>query len=315
MQQILLHRALRAFLLSLFSLSLSVSFTACGDDEEGEISGSSGGQTGGSGDVTSETAVRARLEVPELRADGHTMLVSHFTSESVNGKSTQVMTYALEYDLDKCHARWVAFRFDPVTRKQKVSRQNNFRDDPDLPADYRIGSATFRGYDRGHICASADRLYSAAANSNTFYMSNMSPQIGAFNQGYWVTLEGYVQDQGRSASFSDTLYVVKGGTIRDDQINTYVSRDNGLRVAMPKYYYMALLKVKSGVYSSIAFWMEHKTYTGYDGNRHAPLTEMKKHVVSVNELESLTGIDFFPNLPDAKEESVEGQKVPAAWGL
>ena len=42
---------------------------------------------------------------------------------------------------------------------------------------------------------------------------------------------------------------------------------------------------------------------------------MKKHVVSVNELESLTGIDFFPNLPDAKEESVEGQKVPAAWGF
>lgn len=84
-------------------------------------------------------------------------------------------------------------------------------------------------------------------------MSNMSPQLSAFNQGYWVTLEGLVQKLGRNTSFSDTLYVVKGGTVAANQVKTHITRPNGKRVAVPKYYYMALLKVKNGVYSSVAF--------------------------------------------------------------
>lgn len=68
----------------------------------------------------------------------------------------------------------------------------------------------------------------------------MSPQRNKFNTGIWLTLEGQVQSWGRSCTSSDTLYVVKGGTIdKEDQIRGYISND--LSKPIPKYYYMALL--------------------------------------------------------------------------
>ncbi len=109
-----------------------------------------------------------------------------------------------------------------------------------------------QGYDRGHLCASADRLYSREVNEQTFYYTNMSPQRNKFNTGIWLTLEGQVQSWGRSCTASDTLYVVKGGTIdKEDQIRGYISND--LSKPVPKYYYMALLFKKGDSFKAIAF--------------------------------------------------------------
>lgn len=286
--------------------------SACGDDNNGIHLG--GGTTGGNGGVvTPSKEITARMETPKVLTDGSTMIRAYYT-EASGGR--EVLTYSLEYSKAKYHSRWVAFRFDGDTRARNVSRSDEpFADDPSLSDDLKIGSWGFGSpYNRGHLCASADRLYSREANEQTFYMTNMSPQLGSFNQAYWVTLEGLVQRLGRDASFADTLYVVKGGTIRDNQIMSYVTRQGGKRVPVPKYYFMALLKVKNGTYSSIAFWIEHKEY-GYDYKHQAPLSVIAKQSVSVNRLEELTGIDFFPNLPDKIEESVEDQYLPANWGM
>lgn len=303
-------------------LLAAFTFNACGDDDD--IDFGKGESTGG---VTVSNEITSRMETPETLTDGSTVLLSHSTTSG----SREILTYSLEYDKSKYHSRWVAFRFDGDTRARNVSRADEpFQDDPDLPTSLRIGSGGFNSgsgtpgvyYNRGHLCASADRLYSAEANNQTFYMSNMSPQYGNFNSGYWVTLEGLVQRLGRDASFSDTLYVVKGGAINDGNIINYVSRSNGTQVAVPRYYYMALLKIKNGIYSSIAFWLEHKNYTEYDYQHTAPLTEIATHVVTVNQLEELTGINFFPNLPDNSgagssqtEESIENQLIPGNWGM
>lgn len=298
-------RQVSRLLLGLALLSLPI---ACDKGENIRFGGNGG--SGGSGSFTPEQ-VTARMEMPASLTGSTTLTLTHYASTS-SGK--QVVNYAYEYDITKYHSRWVAFRFDGNTRAKNVSRSDEpFADDPLLPTDCRIGSKGFGGrYNRGHLCASADRLYSYEANVQTFYMSNMSPQLASFNQGYWITLEGQVQSLGRDASFADTLYVVKGGTIRDSQILGYVYRDNDTKVAIPKYYYMALLKVKNGSYSSIAFWIEHKEY-GYSYNNQAPLSVIASHAVSVNQLESLTGINFFPNLPNDKEESIENSAVPANW--
>ena len=293
-------------------LSLSaVLLLSCGDDDSsGHVSY---GKEGGSDTSTPEASadVTTRMECPATCTDGSTVTLIHTTTE--NGKN--VMAYCLEYNKAKYHSRWVAFRFDGVTRAKGTGRSDNpLADDPDLPASLRIGTQTFDwGYNRGHLCASADRLYSVSANCLTFYMSNMSPMLSSFNQGYWTTLEARVQTLGRSSSFADTLYVVKGGTL--DQTLGYQTRSNGARVAVPKYYFMALLAIKNGGYSSIAFWMEHKEY-GYTYENKAPLSVIGTHAVSVNRLEQLTGINFFPNLSKvADEESVEDQCVKAKWGF
>ena len=138
-------------------------------------------------------------------------------------------------------------------------------------------------------------------------MGNMSPQLASFNQKYWTGLETLVQDLGRNPSFADTLYVVKGGAL--SPLSSYGYAANG-KMPIPHHYFMALLKVKNGVYSSIGFWMEHKNY-GKTGKAN----EMGKHAVSVSALEKLTGINFFHNLPDNVEQRVESNLTLSVWGL
>ena len=299
------------FLYALGCLTVVLATTSCGDDDDGLQFGQSGG---GSTAGTPSKEITERMETPQVLTNGSTVLLSHFTQEG--GKD--VLCYSVEYDKAKLHSRWVAFRFDGNTRARTVSRSDEpFADDPDLPDNLKIGTNGFGyNYNRGHLCASSDRLYSRNANTVTFYMSNMSPQLGSFNQAYWITLENLVQKLGRDNTFADTLYVVKGGTVKDNQIKEWLTRPNGKKVAVPQYYFMALLKVKNGVYSSIAFWMEHKDY-GYDYNHKAPLSDIAGDALSVNELEEKTGINFFPNLTKIKqkEESIEAQFTPSNWKM
>ncbi len=289
-------------------LMCTIIYTSCESDDD-RYSLPSGVQLRDEGTaqaVVVTTPYDQRLEVPS-RKSGNT-----FVAHTLTFNGHEVMNYCLEYDPTKFHSRWVAFRFDGDTRDKNVSRSNAWADDPLLPLELRVGTGGFYPYERGHLCASYDRLSSLTANEQTFYMSNMSPQIGEFNSPYWSTLEGIVQNLGRNTSFADTLYVVKGGYIDDDSdLIGYVTRSSTMRIAVPKHYFMALLRLKGTTYNSIAFWIEHKNY----GMENVPNDTYQKNgqVVSVDRLEELTGIDFFHNLPDAIEKQVEAGYSLNLW--
>lgn len=246
-------------------------------------------------DLEPAEPVTGRLELPERDPD--LLFLQHKT---LVGEDS-VETFSIEYDYGLFHAVWVAYRFDSTTRQRNVTRSADaFKDDPLLPMEYRIGSASFRedgDYDRGHLCASADRLYSEEANRQTFYMSNMSPQIASFNQRYWKLLEEQVQEWGRSEALSDTLYVCKGAKLSGESVLGYVRK--GL-MPIPSHYYMALLAVKDGTYHSLAFLVEHKAYQGATREE-----VIERHHLSVRELERATGINFFAALPESVAETVE----------
>ena len=307
---------------------LSTAAVSCDDDLPAVILGqkaSDDSGSGGSGINTLPSEYLKRYEVPQLSDNGI------FIEHSALYGSDSVMTYCLEYDASAMHSRWVAFRFDNYTGSNNVGRSNEpFTDDPDLPSACRIGSNGFGSayydvsgnyqqlpsnqFDRGHLCASADRYMSTAANEQTFYMSNMSPQMSKFNSPYWSAYEAFVQNRGRSSLYCDTLYVVKGGTIGQGQTLGYVPRTNGAKVTIPKYYFMALLKCKNNTFEAIGFWMEHKVYDAYT-NDAPPTSEIAAHAVTIDELELHTGIDFFHNLPDNIEQSVEASYTLSNWGL
>ena len=178
------------------------------------------------------------VELPALRNGVNDVFVTHYTTF----KGQKVTSFSMEYDKSKKHSRWIAFRFDNQTRLQEATRSDEFIPDPSLDMEYQRTQVDFgkKGYDRGHLCASADRLYQQEANDQTFYYTNMSPQRNNFNTGVWLALEGQVQSWGRSCTASDTLYVVKGGTIdKEEQVKEYIGGDRSKPV--PKYYYMALL--------------------------------------------------------------------------
>ncbi|GFH84938.1 DNA/RNA non-specific endonuclease [Bacteroides acidifaciens] len=244
------------------------------------------------------------VELPARRDGVNDVFLTHSTI--VNGQ--KVTTFSMEYDKSKKHSRWIAFRFDNQTRLQGATRGNEFVSDPSLEQEYQRVQADFgrRGYDRGHLCASADRLYLQEANDQTFYYTNMSPQRNNFNTGVWLALEGQVQSWGRSCTASDTLYVVKGGTIdKEEHIKEYIGGDRSKPV--PKYYYMALLFKKGGSFKAIAFWMEHTD------SKPSKTIKLADYVLSIDELEEKTGIDFFPNLNDNLENALEATYSTKAW--
>jgi len=244
-----------------------------------------------------------RLEMPRLRGAVVDMfLVKRISNGDIN--------FCIEWDIAKKAQRWTAFRWDNNNSGGYVKRDDNFIEDSDIPAMYRTTNDNYRGsgYTRGHICASADRWYNVEANRQTFLYSNMQPQLYDFNGGIWANLEMKVRTW-NEASFRDTLYVCKGGTI-DAPANIIETTATGLLV--PKYFFMAILcknrsTVNSG-YKAIGFWMEHRT--DYTDEKN-----MKPYIVSIDQLEQFTGIDFFCNLPDMVEETVEASVTPTAWGF
>lgn len=253
----------------------------------------------------------SRLEVPKMQSNG-TLFLHH----SVKIDKDSVMTYCMEYNPTKNHSRWVAFRFDGKTRSLGSGRSDTWTDDPDLPSKYKVGAGYYKGNGvRGHLCASYDRQYNLEANQQTFYMTNMSPMQSDFNSYYWTVFENYVREKA-SGSFADTLYVVKGGTIENGMTNGTVTSSGGKNIVIPKYYFIALLRFKAGVYSAIGFWIEHKDY-GYYG-QYAPTSVLNQKAVNIDYLEEKTGIDFFYNLPNDKENSVEAADITtlkSVWGL
>lgn len=320
---------LRHLPLIISSCLMSLFFVACTNDddpddiqtEEHHDDTNANNGTEGAVYVLTETRANSavfadRLEMPRLQ-QGDVFIVHQATD--MKDKS---VNYAVGYDPKQHHSRWVAFRFDNQMKGRSVSRKD-YGIKPQYPQDplckaTPTSDASFHGYDHGHLCASADRLCSRTANDQTFYMSNMSPQLASFNQDYWTKYEAFVQNLGRNCgtvsgtntAFADTLYVVKGGAIRDVTTTTKVDDFN---MPVPTHYFMALLSVKNGRYAAIGFWMEHRQYDlSIIKNDNA---EIAAHAVSIDRLEELTGIDFFCNLPGPVEKAVEASCIPSTWGL
>lgn len=250
-------------------------------------------------------------EIPHL--NNQNVYADHY----VTMDGVQILNYALEWDNTKRHANWVAFTFDTTTSADNVKRTDAWSVDPKLPAEMQVQESDHKndGFDKGHLCASEDRVYLKEANEQTFYYSNMSPQLNDFNGGFWGKLEARVQTWGRSTAEGvyDKVYVTKGGTLnkllknfKGTTVNggTPTTDANGFTIhglACPEYYFMAVLSQKDDVFHAIAFLVPHK-----EGMTRNPSSdELKEYVVSVDKLEEETGIDFFCNLPDVLENEVE----------
>ena len=250
-------------------------------------------------------------EIPHL--NDQNVYADHY----VTMDGVQILNYALEWDNTKRHANWVAFTFDTTTSADNVKRTDAWSVDPKLPAEMQVQESDHKndGFDKGHLCASEDRVYLKEANEQTFYYSNMSPQLNDFNGGFWGKLEARVQTWGRSTADGvyDKVYVTKDGTLnkllknfKGTTVNggTPTTDANGFTIhglACPEYYFMAVLSQKDDVFHAIAFLVPHK-----EGMTRNPSSdELKEYVVSVDKLEEETGIDFFCNLPDVLENEVE----------
>lgn len=203
--------------------------------------------------------------------------------------------YTLSYSEQNEQAEWVYYELTTEMVRGKQKRTDNYRPDEKVTTlsaqldDYR-GS----GYDRGHLCPAGDMKLNPVSMSESFYLSNMSPQDRDFNAGIWNTLEEQVR---RWALTNGRLYVVTGGVLTSNKGK--IGPDG---VSVPKYFYKVLYDPR-GQGEMIAFLMPNENST----------RPLQQFVVSVDSLESLTGIDFFPELADSIESLLESKIDMGGW--
>lgn len=209
---------------------------------------------------------------------------------------------------------WVAYPLSKVYTQKKVERTDAWAYDPYLGKDLSAAPFSYYAgdYARGHQLPSADRLCSKEANKQTFYGTNIVPQLNEHNGGIWGELENYVRD---IANASDTTYVVTGCVIKgSDEITT---DSDGKNITVPTAFFKALLRYQKGAtteWVGAAFYTDHKDY-GTAKN------DLKAVSMSIDQLEEKTGLDFFVNLiekiGDEAASAVEAENPSDlnVWGL
>ncbi len=204
--------------------------------------------------------------------------------------------YTLHYNEAHEQANWVAYKLEAGYLQGDAKRPNNFRSDPKVatgsatPADYRNS-----GFDRGHMVPSGDFKFSAEAMSETFYMSNMSPQRNEFNGGIWHDLERQVRNW---AAQKKTIYVIMGPVLEKG-----LPKIGANQVSVPKRYFKIVINDDPIHPQALAFLM---------ANRNSYL-EPENYTVTIDELEALTSIDFFAELDDEIEKALESQLNKNTW--
>lgn len=278
---------------------------SCGSDDDDGGGGKGGGEQTERNDNknVATRAEYARLEVPRLKGGTNQVIIHSVPGYGVN--------YMLEWDKTKRSQRWSCCQMTRENIKANVqryySKTNQYPQDPDLAVADRFSGDPFygSGFDHGHIIASADRLYNEDVNYQTFFLTNMQPQYTEFNSGIWQKMENQVRKWVNQGKSSDVYYVCKGGTIdHGDQ----VLKTTGQGLLVPRYFFMALLCQNSQGYKGIALWAENLDEDHSSDN-------LKDYMISIDQLEELTGIDFFCNLPDKEEARVEDACTPTAWGF
>lgn len=249
-------------------------------------------QTNANNNDVSKNKEGWRLEFP------HFYEGTNKTFEITKSTSQYGITYSLEWDGTLKANRWTCYELHAGNMLSGATRQDDYREDPEIPSEYRTTLADYKGsgYSRGHLCPSADRLCSTEQNSQTFFLSNMQPQNADHNSGIWSNLENKVRNTW--APKCDTLYVVKAATI--DKTNGFTT--SGLII--PKYFYMALLAYKksTNTYQAMGIWTTHTD-------------SQNAQYITIDNLEQLTGIDFFCNLPDSIEDKVEATANVNYWNV
>ena len=225
--------------------------------------------------IVPETSAMVIAIAWEDLATGHPLAPSADTILSYSG-------FDLGYNEQYEQAAWVAY---VLTREEIESgshkRKDNFRSDNNIStasaalADYR-GS----GFDRGHLAPAGDMQWDAEAMSESFLMSNMSPQLPGFNRGIWKGLETEVRNW---ALEKDSIYVITGPILTS--IDSFIGEN---QVGIPKYYYKVLVDLSPPNHSMIAFLLPNS----------ASSDSLLGFAISVDSLEQMTGYDFFAGAPD-----------------
>jgi|SRR6218665_13173 len=245
-----------------------------------------------------EDKLELKIPTAEISEDAENKEITDFLPQSTTKSVVIHKGYILSYDEKYEQAEWVAYKLSNSELGRADYERPFFIQDPAVKtqsADWRNYKKS--GYDKGHLCPAGDRKSSRASFEETFYTSNISPQLHDFNNGVWNRLE---QKTRYWAGKYGYVYVITAGVL-----NSGLKTIGTEKVAVPDYFYKVLLTKNEGRYHMIGFLVPH-------AKSNKALYEF---VVPVDEIEKRTGIDFFSQLDDVTENRLERSADYKNWSF
>ncbi len=230
---------------------------------------------------------KAGDEIPKLKVKRKEQVIRH-------------EGYTVSYNSDYRIANWVAYELtDKEAVSKKAERSNKFVADPEVKGAMATNGDYHRsGYDRGHLAPAADMKWSVKAMRESFYMSNICPQKPGLNRGIWNQLE---EDCRMWAKENGALMIVAGPVI-----SANMERLGENRVAVPEKFYKVICRYAGDTPTAIGFVFENRNYSD---------ESLLNFAVPVDEVETVTGIDFFPSFPDSIENRMESSVDWTSWSF
>lgn len=245
-----------------------------------KIEGQTNNDTEDKSDTSSDNVIKLNLEIPVYSK-------SLYQKEFVLKRTGYTVSYNPFYK----NPNWVAWELTREETKGGAERTDRFVPDPDLPEPRAQHSDYTRsGYDRGHMAPAADMKWSKTAMKESFYMSNICPQVGNLNRGDWNDLEETCRNW---AAKYGTVYI-SCGPIFDTKSPKRIGKN---KVGIPDRFFKVVLIYNRKNPMAMGFVFDNKPRSQH----------LKKYMVTVDSIEKITGLDFFSKLPDNIENKIEAE--------
>lgn len=227
---------------------------------------------------------------------GVVVFCQDFTPKGKYNNIVNHQYYTLSYSEEHEQAEWVMYKLEASKLKPEISRTNNFRPD-NLISEGSAGLNDYRGsgYDRGHLAPAADMKYSENSMSESFFMSNMSPQLPGFNRQIWRIIEAKFRNWGHQYN---EIVIITGPVLNGEYIDTIGENS----IVVPKFFYKVAID-PDNLKRNIAVLIENK----------ASINDIQDYIVTIDELEDFTGIDFFERFNDKIESEIESSTHIDLW--
>lgn len=298
---------------------LSLLFAACGNSSQSEENSDtlavvqsflytnpdkSNSQSSGSSSY--QTTTDNQYDRPEAKVNNNQSNRRLEQPAPLKDRSERILKklqFVVSFNANTLCPNYVCWKLAKYRTRGKNYRSDEFTPDTSLPEKLQVVTRDYAGsrYDRGHMCPAADNKNDYDAMLESFQMSNICPQRHDLNAGDWNELEMLCRDW--VYDYGD-LYICCGPIFDTKNPKTIGKRDHGLWVSVPDRFFKVVLKMGKRP-RAIGFIMPN------EGTPH----DIRTYAVSVDEIEKITGIDFYPSLSDDIENEVEAQCNPAAWNI
>lgn len=225
--------------------------------------------------------------------------LNYLPTQQLGDQLVKYHYYTLSYSSQHQNAEWVAYelrgaRLDLSDREERTS----FRADPYVLTEASSADYANSGYDRGHLVPAYDMNFNERAIQESFYMTNVCPQVPDFNRGIWKRLESVVR---KWAKKEGRLYVITGPLLRKNMEDVERIKPSGPTI--PRGFYKIILDYDGAQKKAIAFMFKNKEI-------HQPL---ENFVTTIDRVEAYTNLDFFPDLSEEEQTQLEAVSNPELW--